>query len=220
MARHAAAESLRAREDPDVMYSRGAWLFASATLCVGNAAQATAFYDNTGNPTGSNAVLSGNTWADDLHMTSGGSVRLVEFGYVAAGATQATICFYDNDATNSIYPGDGAQLLFLDTVVLDPQSSGLASLVVDPALVLPQHVWFTIKFNSFSGAVPLYDPPLAGSSADVLVRADGSLWNGSAPQSYFREANNFEVRIGTEIPTPGSLSILGGALLLGSRRRR
>jgi hypothetical protein len=179
-------------------------------------------YDNTVNDTGQTAVLSGNAWADDLHLPAAGMARQAEFGYVAGGATQATICFYENDATNSIFPGGGAPLLFLQVVPLDPQSSGLGTILFDPPLALPQHVWYSIKFNSFNGAVPLFDPPVIGTSDDVLVRGDGASWNGTAPHNYFGTGrNNFEIRIAPEIPSPGSLGLVGGSLLLmGYRPRR
>ena len=203
------------------MYFRGAWLFALTTLCVNSATRATALYDNTVNDTGQTAVLSGNVWADDLHLSSAGVAKVVEFGYVAGGANHATISFYENDAANSIWPGNGAQLIFSQGVPLDPQSSGLGILVLDPPVQLPQDVWYAISFDSFNGAVPLFQPPFDGTSNDVLVRGDGLLWNGSAPQNYFGIGkNNFEVRIGTEIPTPGSICLLcGSVLILGSRRR-
>lgn len=212
---------MQAREDPDVMYSRSAWLAAIVTLGVCGVARATSLYDNTVNDTGQSAVLSGNTWADDIHMSSGGLVRLVEFGYVANYATQATISFYTNDAANSIFPGDGAQLLLLRVVAIEPESSGLGVLLLDPPVELPQHMWYAIRFNNFNGAVPLFDPPVIGTSNDVVVRGNGSFWNGTAPRNYFGAGhNNFEIRIGLDIPTPGSLTLLGGSCLLIGRRPR
>lgn len=205
------------------MYSRGAWLFVGATLCVSGVAQATALYDNTVNPTGYNATLSGNTWADDLHLTSSGLARSLEFGYIANGSFSATVSLYGNDATNSIWPGNGAPLLYTTIVFIDPNSSGIAVHVIDPPLPVGEDVWFSIKFSGFSAAVPLYNPPFDGTSDDVLVRGSGSLWDGSAPANYFGVGrNNFQVRIGTEIPTPGSACLFGCsiAMVLSHRKRR
>jgi hypothetical protein len=213
------------------MASRGTWLIAAAASAITcSSASGIVLYDNTTNFSGQLATLSGNQWADDLHMQQGFIVNEIVFGYDAngagsgPGATAATIRFYANDASNSIWPGGGAPLLFERTVTFGSQSDGLFTLVLSQAVQLPKNVWFSIKFNHFNGSIPLYESATFGSSDDVLVRGSGSFWNGSAPAAYFPAGRNtFPIRRGyLEAPAPGAAASLIGAstLLMGFRPRR
>ncbi len=215
------------------MSFRGAWLFATATVAIAcSSAPAQTVYDNTTNLSGAMVSLGGNQWADDLHMTQSKVINEIVFGYDANGsgmgngATAATIGIYANDATNSIWPGGGAPLIDKFTVPLSPQSSGLYTLLLDPAdaIQVAKNAWISISFNHFAGSVLLADPPTIGSSFDVLVRStSSSTWNGSGPASYLPAgSNNFAVRLGfLEAPAPGAAaSLLGASFMLGGARPR
>ncbi len=121
-------------------------------------------YDNTANPTGSNGILGGNEWADDLHLTKGGEVDRITFGFLSNGSSQATIRLYANDATDSTLPVSGAAL---HTEVVSIPGGGASGLkVVDLAapVTVPAHLWVSIQFDTNSGGTPLANPPTVGSS--------------------------------------------------------
>ena len=132
-------------------------------------AEAGQVYNNTTNWTGSNAILSGAEWGDDVHLTSAGNMSEFQFGYGSNGATQATVRFYVNDATNTTLPVTGNA--FHTEVVSIPGggSSGLKTVLLGSPVAVPNDLWITIQYNGNSAQVPLYDPPTVGSSDSGMV---------------------------------------------------
>src|SRR5690606_10091694 len=106
----------------------------------------------------------GSEWADDLHLTKGGDVDQVSFGFLSNGSTQATIRLYVNDATNSILPTSGAALHTEVVSIPGGGSSGLKVVDLAAPVTVPAHVWLSVQFNGSSGAMPLHHPPTVGSS--------------------------------------------------------
>ncbi len=199
-----------------------ALLFGAAIVGISGAAFGETLYDNTTTDTGKTATLSGDVWADDIHMVgTGGLVDQIMFGFDSNGSTEVTVSIYDNTASDNWYPGQNAGQLWIDTYTIDPNFSGVMTLDINP-LYLDPDIWFTVQFDHFEGAMWLYNPPTTGTSDEVLLKGNGSGWTGSAPRAYFEPGmNNFYVKIGGPgVPAPGTLGVLGVCGLFVGRRRR
>jgi len=146
-------------------------------------------YDNTATYTSFNGFLSGAEWADDVHLTKGGDVDQIQFGYISNGSTQATIRFYTNDAGNSSVPVTGTQ--FHTEVVAIPGggASGLKVVDLSTPVTVPADMWMSIQFNGSSGTMRLYDPPVVGTSNNNLVVHVPSGW---AADAFGPGRNNFQ----------------------------
>lgn len=179
-------------------------------------------YDNTVNNTFSTGILSGFELADDLHMTSGGSMTSFQFGVVANGSTQATVRFYTNNAGDTIFPGGGSALLHTENVAISSTAFGLVNVNLNTPVIVPQDIWMSVQFNGTSSAVRLFDPPVIGSSHNnIVVFGVGA---GGVPGDPFgngRSSFQASVSIADGVPEPSSgivvlMSMFGCAL----RRRR
>lgn len=197
-----------------------AWLVGSSALLLGGGAFGEALYDNTTTDTGLKLTLTGDIWADDIHMTRGGIVDQFQVGFDANGATQLTIRIYDNNASDTFYPGQNSTQIWFQHFVIDPNFSGVLPLDIAPTYLDPD-LWFSVDFDHFSAAMWLYDPPETGDSHDVLLKGSSSSWTGSAPRAYFEPGmNNFYLKIsGPGVPAPGTVAMVG-ALGIGAVRRR
>ncbi len=194
----------------------------AAVACAGAAfaqnASATVVYDGRGGWTGSNAAMfAGTEWADDLHMTDAGTLTSFSFAYTQSLSSSATVRFYTNDATNTIYPGAGTLLAtFAGIAVSGGGASGTATFPVPAPLqiALPADVWMSVQFNG-QALFNLQSGALVGAS-DVhrtTVPGNGDYnfdWPGNFP---------FTVEV-DPVPTPATASLLVAGAVVGVRRRR
>jgi hypothetical protein len=141
--------------------------FLAATTA--SVVEATMVYNNTSNNTGSTGVLSGFEMADDVHMVSGGNMNSFQFGIVSNGTTQATVRFYTNNATDTIWPGNGSSLLHTEVVAVSSSAFGLVTVNLGSPVTVPQDLWVSLQFNNTSGSVRLFSPPTIGSSHNDKV---------------------------------------------------
>ncbi|MFW6125072.1 MAG: hypothetical protein ACOC46_02890, partial [Pirellulales bacterium] len=177
---------------------------SAVCLLLVTPAQATFLYDNTVNDTFSDLILSAAEWADDLHMVSAGNMGAFEFGFNANGATSATVRFYTNDSTNSILPGAGSSLLHTEVVSLPGGSAaGLKHVDLTTSVALPQDIWMSVQFNGSSASMPMYNPPVVGSSFDAVYLPASSFL---ATSSNLGVTANFQLSVieaaETVIPEP------------------
>jgi len=175
-------------------------LFAALLLAAFNASvQAGQVYNNTTSWTGSNVILSGAEWGDDVHLTSAGNMTGFQFGYISNGSTQATIRFHVNDATNTTLPVSGGE--FHTEVVAIPGggSSGLKTVTLGSPVAVPQDLWMSIQFNGGSGSAPLYDPPSVGWSDSGMIVHVAS---GTAGNLLGGNRNSFQLSVSLADPSP------------------
>lgn len=162
------------------------------TVLAALPAAAGTVYDNTSNWTGSNAVLTGSEWADDLHMTSGGEMSGFQFGYISNGSTSATIRFYANDAANSNLPVSGND--FHTEVVSIPGggASGVQTVTLGSTVTVPQHMWMSVQYNGSSGTMRLCTPPTIGTSDANMVVHVSSGYSGAV---FGPDRNSFQFSV-------------------------
>lgn len=133
--------------------------------------------------------------ADDLHMERAGNLVSLHFayyhGFAGGGTITATVTVYDNDPTNSIYPGNGANLLATYVIPNLPRRRiSLIGVRFDPPepLPVPQDIWMGVSFDDPSTYAVLCDPPVVGTSDDIFSQnPPGGLYyfNGSPPANFW-----------------------------------
>lgn len=200
-----------------IRFSLVLFLVLSVVMSAASASAGTIVYDNTINNTFSTGLLSGNELADDLHMTSGGNMTAFQFGVIANGSTQATVRFYTNDATDSIWPGNGSVLLHTEVVAIAAAEFGLKTVNLAAAVAVPKDLWMSVQFNGISGSVRLFDPPVVGTSHNDVVIFGVNL--GADPRDPFGNGRS-SIQASVEIPEPSALAFALIGLLAHGRRRR
>ncbi len=151
--------------------------------------------------------------ADDLHMASGGEMTAFSFGYFGTANFcggfwngQATIRFYENNASNTLLPGAGT---LLGTYVVPISSTGggpyIKHVDLQTPLALPPHVWMGISFSPVpggSGAITAEGTPVIGTSLNAHFT--GQAGYVTAPHT-FAYANYV---FGVYVPSPGPVALL------------
>ncbi|MCC6907421.1 MAG: hypothetical protein IT430_05725 [Phycisphaerales bacterium] len=133
--------------------------------------------------------------ADDLHMDRGGNIVSLHFayyhGFVGGGTITATVTVYDNDPANSVYPGNGANLLATYVIPnLPKRAISLIGVRFDPPepLPVPQDVWMGVSFDSSNTYAVLCHPPVVGTSEDIFSQnPPGGLYyfSGNPPANFW-----------------------------------
>ncbi|GEM_PF-6151006 len=133
--------------------------------------------------------------ADDLHMDRAGNIVSLHFayyhGFSGGGTITATVTVYDNDPANSIYPGNGANLLATYVIPdLPRRAISLIGVRFDPPepLPVPQNIWMGVSFSSASTYAVLCDPPVVGTSEDIFSQnPPGGLYyfSGNPPANFW-----------------------------------
>jgi hypothetical protein len=193
---------------------RGVTLATCATVAyaASTCAASLIVYDNTPNAGPNNAIVGGNEWADDLHMTQGGQLSSFTFEYTGSSSTSATIRFYPNNASNTLLPVLGSPLASYVVPIGAGGASASKTVDVVSGPILPADIWMSIEY-SLGGSLQLHNPPVIGSShsgTSLAVTADNFNfdWGGNFP---------FAVAI---VPAPASGALLALAGIAATRRRR
>jgi len=108
----------------------------------------------------------GVTFADDLHLTLPGLLTQFWFFYhePMQNSVRVTAAFYANDSNDEQLGG-----LLAGPYSLGPFRYGAykVHVTVSDPVFLPQDVWFSLRFESWSAGAVLANPPFVGSSHDV-----------------------------------------------------
>ena len=192
------------------------FLVLSVVMSAASALAGTIVYDNTVNTDFSTGVLSGFELADDLHMTSGGNMTAFQIGVISNGSSQVTVRFYTNDATDSIWPGNGSVLLHTEFVALTAAEFGLKTVNLAAAVAVPQDLWMSVQYNSTSGSARLFDPPVVGTSHNDVVIFGVNI--GADPSDPFGNGRS-SIQASVEIPEPSTLALALIGLFAHCRRR-
>lgn len=118
----------------------------------------------------------GAAYGDDLHLTEGGNLAGFSFAYYdppgGTALTQAVVAFYQNDASDSLFPGGApSAALIVSYMITDLPGDGAHIVELSPpgVLALPEHVWMEVAFlDSAEAGLVLFNPPTVGASHDLF----------------------------------------------------
>jgi len=157
----------------------------------------------------------GAAYGDDLHMTSGGDVSSVSFGYFTPGlaAFDATISLYANDPADSVIP-TASPLLGSFTVTLDP-GAFIVTVALGTTIAAGSDIWLNYDATDAESGLFISGAPATIGASDDLFEIDdtGLFFFGGDPIA------NYTLAVGI-VPAPGSLALLGLGGLFAIRRRR
>jgi hypothetical protein len=201
---------------------------------------ATNVYDNSSTYLGQRAPTTGNTYGDEVNLTTTTTFRqLYQFkfeywlGHEANLNETATVAFYKNDGPEYISGSGiltpGATPFYTTsfsitsgqhTVVIDASPNGL-----DNSVILPNKFTWTVTFGGIDGSeqvgLLLYNPPTVGTSLDDYWEKVGTTWTlKTFNSSSGGPIANFGAQI-VAIPEPSTIALgFIGAAVLGFLARR